>query len=58
MAPVHGQRLNAGLLSEAGHPHAVIAFGAPAGTDLQRDRHIHRRYHRVENLGNQGLIAK
>ncbi|MNE78440.1 hypothetical protein D3C80_1748460 [compost metagenome] len=53
---MYRQCLDPGLLGDPRHSQAVLVGPVPAGTDLQRDRHVHGGNHRVEDFADQGFI--
>ena len=57
-APVHGERLDAVILGDARDAQRIAVLLVPAGADLERDRHVHRLHHRIEDPRHQRLVLE
>ena len=57
-ASVNCQRLDASGLRDPGHCHGVTVVLVPAGTDLERYRHIHCAYHGRQNASHQWFVPQ
>src|SRR5262245_51446136 len=57
-AAVHGERRDAGRLRDARDGDAVALRTRVAGADLERHRHVHGAYDRVEDAPDERVVAQ
>ena len=57
-APVHGERADAGVLGDPGDRERVAVLRIRTRADLERHRHVDRAHDRVEDRGDQRLVAQ
>jgi hypothetical protein len=55
---MHGKRLNAVTFCQLCNSHAIYVLVIPPGANLERYGHADRTHHRLQDGGDQGLIAQ
>ena len=55
---MYGKRLNAVTFCQPCNSHAIYGLAIPAGANLERYGHADRTHHRIQDGGDQRLIAQ